>query len=155
MPRHIVTHPVDLLLIENLSSMSLYARSLIYDRDTAESTVQEACKRILERRDQLLTENVKGYAMSIVRNLAMDHLRMKSHEEYIDDVETQDPLPEDQVEVKEFLDLVERLEQPCAETLTLFGMGYRQREISELMGRAIGSIASMIHRCRELLRRFI
>jgi RNA polymerase sigma factor (sigma-70 family) len=154
-PLSTVTHPVDLLLIENLSSMSLYARSLIYDRDVAESMVQEACQRILERRNQLLTEDVRSYALTIVRNLAMDYLRARPHEEYQDDVMGNDPLPEDQAEVRQYLEIVRQLEQPCAETLTLFGMGYRQREISKMLGRAIGTIGSLIQRCRALLRRYV
>jgi len=146
-------HPVDQLLICSLSSMSLYARALIRDVDTAEGIVQEACRRILERRDQLLTADVRSYAMRVVQNLANDYYNERQHDD-IDDIDIEDSeSPEDDASRLAMFDVIGKLDRTCRELLTLVGMGYKQREISILLRRVIGSIGSSISRCREKLER--
>jgi len=146
-------HPVDQLLISSLSSMSLYARALIRDVDTAEGIVQEACRRILERRDQLLTVDVRSYAMRVVQNLANDYYNERRHDD-VDDMDIEDSEnPEADASRLAMFDVIGKLDRTCRELLTLVGMGYKQREISILLRQVIGTIGSSISRCREKLER--
>jgi RNA polymerase sigma factor (sigma-70 family) len=144
-------HPVDKALICSLSSMSLYARSIVKNIDVAEGIVQEACRRILERRQNLLSQDIKSYAMTVVHNLAMDHFRQREFD--FDSSEAEDPLVdlEGHMEASRLLTLLQRVGEECSRVLTLVGLGYKQREIADLLRVAIGTISSTVSRCRERL----
>jgi len=146
-------HPVDEVLISSLSSMSLYARSLAKDVHLAESLVQTACERVLQQREQLRHEDVKSYALRIVHNLFVDHIRSsRGYDEFDESEDVRATSPDGMVFTDQLLKKMDKLSQSCRQVLMLTGLGYKQREIAEIARAAAGTIAAAIKRCRDRLR---
>jgi len=146
-------HPVDEDLLEHLSAFSLYARYLVRNPDEAESYVQEACKRILERRNQLIGENIKAYGIRIIQRLVYDAGRTRPVSELDDELHTADPDndPDEVFMADELLSRIVQMGKLCAEVLLLVAMRFKQREIAEQLNLPANTVATRVSRCKQRL----
>ena len=146
-------HPVDEQLLEHLSAFSLYARYLVRNTDEAESYVQEACKRILERRNRLLGENIKAYGIRIIQRLVYDAGRMRPFNELNDESQVADPDtdPDEVFMADELLNRIVQMGRVCAEVLLLVAMRFKQREIAQQLNLPANTVATRISRCKQRL----
>ncbi len=127
-----------------------YALSLTHDRAQAEDLLQEACLR-LSRRDGPWRF---GYLATVVRNLTIDQHRRSQKVLFEPLAEDSSGRPAPNVLHDEALErALSRLRPSDRELLYLNAVeGYSTREISNLVGKPLGTVLSCLHRAKQKLR---
>ena len=136
-----------------------YAYSKVGDLSSADDLVMEVFKKLIEGADSIPSGvNVEAYFMRAIKNQFLDSLKK---DKYLDPMEnsTEQVLVETGSEARVFADAnldslihkLDRLGERCKNILSLFGLGYSYKEISEIEELAIGTVMSSLSRCRENL----
>lgn len=150
-------------LIAIYPKMIRYATSLVHDKSRAEDLVMEVITRLLERQEKIPAEtNIESYAMRSLKNQFIDDVRRnRAIQSDIDDEgksiyentadEASEQLMLSSINQEELIQHLNSLGENCKEVLTLFGLGYSYREISEIAEIVPGTVMSRMARCRASL----
>ena len=151
-------------LVELYPKMLRYALSLARNKDLAEDLVMDVIARLLGRADQFKDgANIEGYAIRAVKNRFIDDRRYRvrmvtggplGEENFFDGI-ADDRAHLETMSSLERRDLARALcatGNECLEILTLFGVGWSYKEISERLEIVIGTVMSKMARCRSKLK---
>lgn len=144
-----------------------FAMRMTMQREEAEDIVQEVMIKLWNNRDNWHTiDNIESYAMTVCRNLSLDHLRRRSNLTIpIDDVESTAikiassiANPEQQLNEKEKLqqisDLMMQLpekQRSCMQLRDFEGKNYK--EIAEIMQITEDQVKINIYRARNFIKK--
>jgi len=130
-----------------------YARSLTADAMLAEDKTQEALVRLLDKHDSYTVEDLPKLGFVAVRNLLIDDSRSARNrfDHDVDATELTGGLSDDNGLGHGLFDAFRKLSQTCRDTLSLLMNGLKQRDIAEITGAPVGTIASDVSRCRNKL----
>ncbi len=153
--------PFSELLIENIPHLRRYARSLTRDRQQSEDLVQDCLDRAWSRMSQWKTDtNLRAWLFTIMHNLHVNSLRSRHRSGDWETFESLDTADQRQIGQEGMLQLRDLetalllLSEDQREILMLVcveGMAYE--EVAQVLGIAIGTVMSRLHRAREMLRR--
>lgn len=136
-----------------------FAMYLSGDRDEAEDITSETFVRAITASEPMLTATVKGYLLTIARNLFLHGLRRKNRMIPLDD-NLRDPRPGPLVEAEskdQYETLLARLrELPEADRAALLMSGVEgmtSEEIARALGISVAAVKMKIHRARLKLAR--
>ena len=150
-------------LLNELSDLLRFARSVARNEDLAQDLVQDTMIRAMERADQFRSEGDLGaWLRSILRNLAIDRVRKSSHELTVDHVEmewhedelTVDPayIAERSADRAELEDALTRLPFVYRTTVVLHDAeGWTLTEIAEMEGIGLPAAKQRLRRGRMML----
>lgn len=148
------------LLIGQIGHLYAFAWRLTGDRQAAEDLVQEASLKAFKAFGSLREKSrFKTWIFQILRNLFFDgspNRTLESLEEVEDAelVEDGEDLLVEQVLLEEIREALDRLPGAFRATLWLSDVeGFTQREIAEILGCSMGTVASRLYRGRALLRK--
>ncbi len=138
------------------------AYSIIGNGAEAEDAVQETFIKLWNMRERLQQiENLEGWCMKVLRNLAIDHLRRRPQaaetiENRWDLADTAaDPHQqiESQDELKRIGQLIDSLPEKQQIVLRLRDVqGYSYREICEMLDMPMSQVKVYLHRARQKMR---
>ena len=145
------------------NKMYRYAMSIVNDSFLAEDVVQEAIIKIWEKKEQFAEiENKEAWAITIVRNLAIDKVRMRKKKETTDieevfHISDNDPTPDVQMEqsdaIKRVNEIMADLPEMQREIITLRDIeGYTYQEIGDIMELTVDQVKVYLFRARKTLR---
>ena len=150
-------------LLNELSDLLRFARSVARNEDLAQDLVQDTMIRAMERADQFRSEGDLGaWLRSILRNLAIDRVRKSSHELTVDHVEmewhedelTVDPayIAERSADRAELEDALARLPFVYRTTVVLHDAeGWTLTEIAEMEGIGLPAAKQRLRRGRMMM----
>ena len=149
------------LLIENIPHLRRYARSLTQDLQQSEDLVQDCLDRAWSRQSQWQKgSNIRAWLFTILHNLHVNTMRNRHRTgdwETYEPTETADlkqPGQEGMLQLRDLETALLSLSDGQREILMLVcveGMSYE--EVSQVLGIALGTVMSRLHRARESLRR--
>jgi RNA polymerase sigma-70 factor (ECF subfamily) len=146
--------------------LSQYLRRLGLSQEDSEEIVQETFLRLLKRlRDKGQGGNPHGWAFRVARNLAIDRYKnqrrftTKSPQEWAglyDLLTDQSPDPEKSLlgreEVARVNQAISSLSSRQLQCVYLRTEGFRQREIADLLGVSMATVAELLRRANRKLR---
>ena len=154
-------------IYENFYSFMCYSAGQVLKGNThdVEDAVHNAMLKIIDRLDMIDVENAdraKYLCGIIARNTAKDHLKRKDNQTIRLD-ETFNDMPDGEPEPYEIVirrdvhgimlrairSLDERYRDVC---ILRYVHGYKEREISELLGLPQGTVSTRISRAKQILR---
>jgi RNA polymerase sigma-70 factor (ECF subfamily) len=151
------------LLVEHIPPLRRYARALTGNATHADDLVQDALDRAWSRMRQWQPDtNLRAWLFTIMHNLHVNTLRRNSRQndwESLDQREFEDHQPPSQDRAMELQDLekgLARLSPEQREVLILVcveGMSYE--EVASVLGIAVGTVMSRLHRARSEMRRWL
>jgi RNA polymerase sigma-70 factor, ECF subfamily len=164
---------VDQDLIAALPSLRAFARSRAGSATDADDYVQQACLRVLNKREEVGRKGVKilPYAITIVRNLAIDHHRARKRQKTDTSL---DELPEmvsanvnpmggsgqgvshhpadSSATINDTYRLIQKLPEYCREIMVMLSTEQTYNEIAESLGIKRNTIGTRALRCRKQLK---
>jgi RNA polymerase sigma-70 factor (ECF subfamily) len=143
-----------------------YAFTLVRDTDLCEDIVQEIFTRIWEtRKDLLLTDNIRYYLFSAVRNNCITHLRRLKNkgtlpwDEHTLPARLSVPPPEDNKErqFEEWLrEAIDILPEKCREVFILSRISQlKYKEIAGVLGISVKTVENQLGKSLRLIREFL
>lgn len=135
------------------------ALSLTGNRADAEDLVQDTLTKVWERAETYQGGSFPAWVHAIMKNLHVDD-RRSAWRRYRDGNITEEDLEDiagagaDQEQIyllQQTLVTLARLGDPCRQILLLCGIGYKTREIAEMVGIPTGTVFSRMFSCRERL----
>jgi RNA polymerase sigma-70 factor, ECF subfamily len=146
--------------------MSQYLRCLGLSQEDSEEIVQETFFRLFKRlRDEGQGGNPHGWAFRVARNLAIDKYRdqrrctTQSPQEWAglsDSLTDQSPNPEEflmsREEVARINQAISSLSRRQAQCVYLRSEGFRHREIADLLGVTMATVAESLRRASRKLQ---
>jgi len=163
-------------LIAALPSLRAFARSRAGSATDADDYVQQACLRVLNKQAELGRKGVKilPYAITIVRNLAIDHHRARKRQKTDTGLDEQlelaranvNPMggtgqgvshhPADSsVAINDIYRLIQKLPEYCREIMVMLSTEQTYNEISESLGIQRSTIGTRALRCRKHLKKLM
>jgi RNA polymerase sigma-70 factor, ECF subfamily len=157
------------VVLPHLDAAYALARWLTRNDADAADVVQEACLRAFRYFDTYREGDAKRWTLSIVRrtcytwleqNRPADVLSLESWGEVdrrmaaVEAARTFEAALEHRSDLRRLDRLIEALREPLREMIVLrelLELGYR--EIAEIIGLAVGTVMSLLHRARAVLRR--
>ncbi|WP_372371433.1 RNA polymerase sigma factor [Candidatus Uabimicrobium sp. HlEnr_7] len=130
-----------------------YVRSYVYrkirDKHDAEEIIQDIFTDVWLKRSAIRSHAV---VWAIAKHKCIDffrkkRIRFKSYEEYIDMFICQDKQQEQQT------DFLQKLSCKEKQMVSLFVDGYERKEVAKILGVALGTVDSRLHRLREKLQK--
>ena len=145
------------------NKMFRYAYSIIGNRFEAEDIVQESLIKIWKKKDKFAEiDNKEAWAITIVRNLAIDKVRARKKKKTsdIDDyfhISDKAPSPDVRLEQKEAVrkvaEIMDTLQEAQREIITLRDIeGYTYQEIADIMELKVDQVKVYLFRARKILR---
>jgi len=145
------------------NKMFRYAFSIIGNRFEAEDIVQEAVIKIWKKKDKFAEiSNKEAWAVTIVRNLAIDKLRARKKKQTSDideyfHISDKGPTPDKTLEQKEAVrkvaEIMDTLQDTQKEIITLRDIeGYTYQEIADIMELKVDQVKVYLFRARKILR---
>lgn len=141
------------------------AYSMTSNSAEAEDLVQEAFIKLWNMRDRLRhIENLEGWCMRVLRNLAIDQMRKKTpptdpiEERWDLQAKTADPhqLTETQDEMQRIENLMLQLPDKQRTVIKLRDVqGYSYKEISETLDLPMSQVKVYLHRARQQMRKLL
>ena len=142
-----------------------FAYRLTSDHDEANDLLQDTTLRMLCNKSKFVEQNnFKGWAMTIMKNLFINHYRKESrkvvvssaadNEALMDAVKsrTTSETPDSVMSKKEILRLVGQLPESIRSTFTLYLKGYAYQEIADKQDLPIGTVKSRIFIAKKRLQ---
>ena len=142
-----------------------FAYRLTSDHDEAHDLLQDTTLKMLSNKSKFVEQNnFKGWAMTIMKNLFINHYRKESkkvvvnsatdNEALMDAVKSKQAVetPESVMAKKEILHLVNRLPESIRSTFTLYLKGYAYQEIADKQDLPIGTVKSRIFIAKKRLQ---
>ena len=145
-------------LIEHLTSLRAFARSLAGDATRADDLVQDAIVRALNNRDKFEPgSSMRAWLFTILRNHYFSELRKRKRE--VEDVDgyfagtlASKPTQPSSADLEDFKRAFAKLSPDHREVLTLVGMSaLSYEEAAEICGCAVGTVKSRVNRARKQL----
>ena len=138
-----------------------YVYAILQDKNDTEDMVQEVFLNLWYHRQKIvIKENVSGYLYQMAKNLALNHIRSKSHLNILTNNEEQLTLSyeETPLETQEFrialYDCINRLPSRSREVLLLHRIkGLKQKEISEKLDISVKTIKNQIWTSLQKLKK--
>lgn len=154
-------------IYENFYSFMCYTAGKVLGqgKPEVEDAVHNAMLKIIERLDMIDVSDVtkaKNLCGIIAKNIAKDHLKLKENQSLsLDD--TFGDLPSDDADPDEIvirrdtyeilLRAVRNLDEKYRDVCILkYVHGYKEREVAELLNISAGTVATRIHRAKQILR---
>lgn len=137
------------------------ALRILENQDDAEDIVQEVYVKLWNKRDELMhIENKEAYSVTLIKNLCIDHIRMKSKrmKQASENIEVSEKrILFEQISAKSDLELVKQLlallpEQQQRILNLRHACGYTNEEIEEIMGLTSVNVRVALSRGRSKLR---
>lgn len=154
-------------LTKNKTSLLRYALKLTKDQTAAHDLMQETAYRAIKYQDRCQSNtNVKGWLMTIMRNLFINDYRKKkrrktlqdgsanhflinaSHESVLNDGEMN-------AEYRDLMQIIEKLETYLRIPFLLSYQGYKYEEIAEQLNVPLGTVKSRIFMARKRIQKAI
>ena len=143
-----------------------YAMTFVQDTTLSEDIVQEVFTRIWEtRKDLLLTDNIRFYLYSAVRNNCITHLRRLKSGRTLpwDDRALAGNPPvapkegNDQGQYEQLLrEAIDLLPEKCREVFLLSRIGHlRYKEIADILGISVKTVENQLGKALKLIREFL
>ena len=143
-----------------------YAFTFVQDTTISEDIVQEVFTRIWEtRRDLLLTDNIRFYLFSAVRNNCITHLRrlksgrtMPWNDKTLADSVPVAPIEQsDKVQYDQLLrEAIGLLPEKCREVFVLSRISQlKYKEIAEVLGISAKTVENQLGKALKLIREFL
>ncbi len=142
-----------------------FAYRLTSDHDDAHDLLQDTTLKMLSNQSKFVEQsNFKGWAMTIMKNLFINHYRKESKklmtdsdadsEAIMDMVKSKETTetPESLMSKKEILHLVSQLPESIRSTFTLYLKGFAYQEIAERQDLPIGTVKSRIFIAKKRLQ---
>ena len=145
------------------NKMFRYAYSIIGNRFEAEDIVQESLIKIWKKKDKFAEiDNKEAWAITIVRNLAIDKVRARKKKKTNDideyfHISDNAPSPHIRLEQKEAVrkvaEIMDTLQEAQKEIITLRDIeGYTYQEIADIMELKVDQVKVYLFRARKILR---
>ena len=142
-------------VVSVMPDLMVFAKSRTPNSHLAEDLVQETILRMFDLRRDLRRDEVRPYAFTVLRNLLMDHYRSDArldHDQHDHFDTVEDSYDQDsRYELNRLIDTLRSFGKECQEVLSLAGVGHTQREMSEVLDKPMGTIGSLLQRCRMKL----
>jgi len=142
-------------VVSVMPDLMVFAKARTPNAHLAEDLVQETILRMFDLRRELRRDEVRPYAFTVLRNLFMDHYRSDArldHDTYELFDKVEDSYDSDSLyELNRLIDTLRSFGKDCQEVLSLAGVGHTQREMSEVLDKPMGTIGSLLQRCRMKL----
>ena len=142
-------------VVSVMPDLMVFAKARTPNAHLAEDLVQETILRMFDLRRELRRDEVRPYAFTVLRNLFMDHYRRDArldHDTYELFDKVEDSYDSDSLyELNRLIDTLRSFGKDCQEVLSLAGVGHTQREMSEVLDKPMGTIGSLLQRCRMKL----
>ncbi|MCL2798301.1 MAG: sigma-70 family RNA polymerase sigma factor [Firmicutes bacterium] len=126
------------------------AYDYLRDKMLAQDAVSETFVRLLEKVHAIKNDqSLNGYLRTLVINIALDMLRKRKKEVFIEDAEpnlTADGINDEQINVRFALS---RLKKDERETLLLWHYGYTLRETSRMTGKTVNQVRLLLEKAKE------
>lgn len=149
---------IDDELLLCLPDLRAYARSLTRNRHDADDLVQDAVLRILNAADRYQPgTNFKAWAFTILRNRFLNEFVAKRRATREFDEGEMERLPcgaqqEEGLAMSDFQRIFHRLPEDHRSILTLVaGSGLPYEDVARVLGCAVGTVKSRVHRARAAL----
>jgi len=142
-------------VVSLIPDLMVFAKVRAPNAYVAEDLVQETILRMVELKRELRRAEIKPYAFTVLKNLLVDHYR--SHSRFDDEDHGDFEMYEDsydndsRYELNRLIDTLRSFGKDCQEVLSLAGFGHTQREISQALDKPIGTVGSLLQRCRHKL----
>ncbi|MDQ1078802.1 sigma-70 family RNA polymerase sigma factor [Pseudoroseomonas cervicalis] len=150
--------PIEDELLACLPDLRAYARSLTRNRHDADDLVQDAVVRMLNSADRFQPgTNFKAWAFTILRNRFLNEFVAKRRlTREMDDSEleriTVSARQDEGLELSDFQRIFHRLPEDHRSILTLVaGSGLPYEDVAKVLGCAVGTVKSRVHRARSAL----
>ncbi|MCQ4158444.1 sigma-70 family RNA polymerase sigma factor [Roseomonas sp. GC11] len=145
-------------LLACLPDLRAYARSLTRNRHDADDLVQDAVVRMLNAADRYQPgTHFKAWAFTILRNRFLNEFVAKRRMTRAMDEEEMERLPvsarqEEGLELSDFQKVFHGLPEDHRSILTLVaGSGLPYEDVARVLGCAVGTVKSRVHRARAAL----
>ena len=154
-------------IYENFYSFMCYTAGQVLGqgKPEVEDAVHNAMLKIIERLDTIDVSDVtraKNLCGIIAKNIAKDHLKLKesntlSLDETFGDLTSEDDEPDEIVIRRDTYEIllraVRKLDEKYRDVCILkYVHGYKEREVAELLNISAGTVATRIHRAKQILR---
>lgn len=154
-------HPdIDWLYEHYYNQLVLWADTILKDMDQAEDVVQDLFVRLWEKNicDALMSEGVKSYLYTSVRNIALRRLKNRAVLETFPDISLAERVWEDQEQshsevIEQMLSEIKKLpprSREVVECVHLKDMKYA--EVAEQMGISVSTVKTLLVRSIKVLR---
>ena len=140
-------------LVELSPRLLSYASSLTRNTALAEDKTQQVLVRLIEKHEQYEITELAQVGFTSVRNALIDEFRRPEHESF-DELGSQlatTSTGSEDLQSSNLFQALFKVGEKCREVLSLLMNGLKQREISEITGYPVGSVASDVSRCRAKL----
>ena len=141
-------------LLDVLPALKCYALSLTGNEQRADDLLQDVVLNILSKRNcYFYNLNFKGWAMTIMHNIAINDSKRSSHCVYVRDNSFFDtPYCDTNADAREIKRFIGLLPSSFRVPFEMFVCGYRYCEIAEKIDVPVGTVKSRIHAARIRLR---
>ncbi|MFB9970185.1 sigma-70 family RNA polymerase sigma factor [Pseudoroseomonas cervicalis] len=150
--------PIEDELLACLPDLRAYARSLTRNRHDADDLVQDAVVRMLNSADRFQPgTNFKAWAFTILRNRFLNEFVAKRRlTREMDEGEMEriavSARQDEGLELSDFQRIFHRLPEDHRSILTLVaGSGLPYEDVAKVLGCAVGTVKSRVHRARSAL----
>lgn len=150
-------------LVNIQDSLMKFAYSLTHNKEDAEDLVQETCLKALKHRDKFVYKSsLKAWTFTILKNTFINNYRRsrkkstysgQSIEHYNKNYYTAPPAynPDSIFASNEIEQTIETLDEHFKTPLKMHYVGYKYKEIAELLNINIGTVKSRIYFSRNKL----
>ena len=131
---------------------------LLRDRAEAEDVVQEAFIRLWENRASMSAARVKPWLLRVTRNLCLDRLRRRKHEEAVDEaILAADDCPTEDLSRRQVMERLQyeldRLDEPFRSLVLLRDVQqHSYEEVAAMTELSMPQVKTYLHRARKKLR---
>jgi RNA polymerase sigma-70 factor (ECF subfamily) len=149
---------LDLLYRKFKEPVFILALSILRDYGLAEDAMQETFLKIRENAVSYRGEaSPKSWILAITRNLSVNMLRQRGHEEYspepLDDVS--EKIERDIEGTMEFNKILDQLEEPDRSIVTYrVFLGFRHKEIAEVLGMSAPNVRMRFSNALKKLKKY-
>lgn len=139
-------------VIDVMPDLMMLAKVRAPNSYVAEDLVQETILRMFELRRDLRASEVKPYAFTVLKNLLVDHYRGENRyqtvaDECLDSYDDGDR-GDRRFDLGRLIDTLRSMGSECQEVLGLAGLGHTQSEMAKTLEKPIGTVGSLLMRCR-------
>jgi RNA polymerase sigma factor (sigma-70 family) len=155
------------LLLVSSDFLNPFAVTLTRDKESAKDLVQETMYKAIANKDKYINgTNIKAWLYTIMRNIFINDYRKKAKQNVILDSTPNDflldynqaaisNLAESKIRLKEIESAIYHLPSIFKDPFMLYFEGYKYNEIAGILHEPLGTIKSMIHFARKLLKKKI
>ncbi len=128
-----------------------YCMALTYGKMDAEDLIQDALEAAYKNFEQIEEGKLKRYLIKTARNIFIDYLRKENvKKRYVESFDSrmlrQGARADLLIDAKILYEALDKLPELQKDAVSLFYIsGFRQKEIAEIQGRAVGAVKKSVH----------